>query len=59
MKVGGSESTTTPIDPNLMGAGLTVGDGSGRGSMVDSPPDEGMGPPNGLEGHIPEATSSH
>jgi hypothetical protein len=45
------------IDPNLMGAGMTPGDGSAglSGSVVDSPQDDdGMGPPDGLGGPTPK-----
>ena len=44
------------IDPNLMGALMTPGDGSaGLGSSaVDSPQDDGMGPPDGLGGQTPK-----
>lgn len=52
-------------DPNLTGmggmntpgtSGGGGGDGSGglSGNMADSPPDDGMGPPDGLGGHQPK-----
>ena len=45
------------IDPSLMGgAGMTPGDGSAglSGSAMDSPQDDGMGPPDGLGGPTPK-----
>lgn len=38
------DDVDTAIDPNLTGAGMTPGDGSGGGA-VGSPQDEGMGLP--------------
>jgi len=43
------------IDPNIMGAAITPGGGDGMaGNMADSPPDDGMGPPDGLGGPTPK-----
>lgn len=46
----------TAIDPNLRGARITPEDGSGgvNGSAVDSPQDDGMGPPDEFGGPAPK-----
>ncbi len=51
-----NDGVDAAIDPNLMGAGMIPGDASGglHGSAVDSPQDDGMGPPDGLGGPSPK-----
>jgi hypothetical protein len=53
MKDGDTDPTN--IDPNLMGSGSTPAELSGLNeSLIDSPRDESMGPPDGLGGPTPK-----